>query len=308
MQHDRRGGIDLRKKLIVLQRACQAVGVDLLWAATHPFSSWQDQQVTNDDRYRSLLEMLQEMARRLVTFGLHVHIGVDSGDKAVMICDRILQHLATLLAISSNSPLWDNRITGLQSYRSKTMEGLPTAGLPPLMRNWSEYTWLVNHMIDTGFISTSARFGGTCDRTIISARSKFESVTCRATWTMSSRLPPSFNVWSPRFPLIDEGTYQHDCHPILVRQNKWRASRFGNRAQLVNSHTYEGQSVSLVVNELVERLLSTAEELDCVPYLEHVRQLGSRTSWADRQLETLKESGDPRQVVRELLKHSWIDG
>ncbi len=301
--------IDLRKKLIVLQRACQAVGVDLLWAATHPFSSWQDQQVTDDDRYRSLLEMLQEMARRLVTFGLHVHIGVDSGDKAVMICDRILQHLPTLLAISSNSPLWDNRITGLQSYRSKTMEGLPTAGLPPLMRNWSEYTWLVNHMIDTGFISTIREIWwdvrphhnfGTVEVRVCDMPGNLEDVLSIA--ALIQCLVTALST------LIDEGTYQHDCHPILVRQNKWRASRFGNRAQLVNSHTYEGQSVSLVVNELVERLLSTAEELDCVPYLEHVRQLGSRTSWADRQLETLKESGDPRQVVRELLKHSWIDG
>ena len=94
------------------------------------------------------------MARRLVTFGLHVHVGVDSGDKAVMICDRIMRHLPTLLALSVSSPFWEGRRTGLQSHRSKVMEGLPTAGLPTLMRNWSEYVWLVNHMIDTGFINT----------------------------------------------------------------------------------------------------------------------------------------------------------
>ena len=103
---------------------------------------------------RSLVDLLQEMARRLVTFGLHVHVGVDSGDKAVMICDRIMQHLPTLLALSCSSPFWESRDTGLHSHRSKIMEGLPTAGLPTLMRNWSEYVWLVNHMVDTGFINT----------------------------------------------------------------------------------------------------------------------------------------------------------
>jgi glutamate---cysteine ligase / carboxylate-amine ligase len=300
--------VDLKGKLLTLQHACDGLGIDLLWTATHPFSSWKDQQVTNDARYRGLLEMLQEMARRLVTFGLHVHIGVDSGDKAVMICDRILQHLPTLLAVSSNSPLWDNRVTGLQSYRSKTMEGLPTAGLPPLMRNWSEYTWLVNHMIDTGFISTIREIWwdvrphhnfGTVEVRVCDMPGNLEDVLAIAALIQC--------LVTELSRLIDEGTYQHDCHPILVRQNKWRASRFGNRAQLVNSHSYESQSVSLVVNELVERLLDTAEKLDCVSYLEHVRQLGSRISWADRQLTALEESGDPREVVREMLRHSRIE-
>ena len=145
---------DLRGKIAIVESACDALGLRLWWGATHPFSSWEDQQITPDARYLQLVNLLQEMARRLVTFGLHVHVGVDSGDKAVMICDRIMRHLPTLLALSVSSPFWEGRRTGLQSHRSKVMEGLPTAGLPTLMRNWSEYVWLVNHMIDTGFINT----------------------------------------------------------------------------------------------------------------------------------------------------------
>ena len=145
---------DLRGKIAIVEAACDALGLRLWWGATHPFSSWLDQRITPDDRYLQLVNLLQEMARRLVTFGLHVHVGVDSGDKAVMICDRIMRHLPTLLALSVSSPFWEGRKTGLHSHRSKVMEGLPTAGLPTLMRNWSEYVWLVNHMIDTGFINT----------------------------------------------------------------------------------------------------------------------------------------------------------
>src|SRR5262249_5025316 len=145
---------DLRGKLAIVESACDALGLRLWWGATHPFSSWEDQRITPDDRYLMLVNLLQEMARRLVTFGLHVHVGVDSGDKAVMICDRIMRHLPTLLALSVSSPFWEARRTGLQSHRSKVMEGLPTAGLPTQMRNWSEYVWLVNHMIETGFINT----------------------------------------------------------------------------------------------------------------------------------------------------------
>ena len=82
----------------------------------------ESQEVTPLDRYRDLIESLQETARRIITFGLHVHVAVDSGDKAIMICDRILQHLPTLLALSANSPFWQGRNTGLHSQRSKIME------------------------------------------------------------------------------------------------------------------------------------------------------------------------------------------
>ena len=150
----------LRGHLTTVEAMTDQMGARLWWGATHPFSRWQDQQVTHDERYDRLVDLLQDMARRLVTFGLHVHVGVDSGDKAVMICDRIMRHLPTILSLSSSSPYWEQRDTGLASYRSKIMEGLPTAGLPPLMRNWSEYVWLVNHMVDTNgdtFLTTDIK-------------------------------------------------------------------------------------------------------------------------------------------------------
>ena len=123
---------DLTRKIQVVGDIALRHGLRLFWSGSHPFSPWQDQEVTQDDRYLNLINLLQETARRLMTFGLHVHVGVDSGDKAIMICDRILQHLPTLLALSVNSPFWQGRNTGLHSQRSKIMETLPTAGLPPL--------------------------------------------------------------------------------------------------------------------------------------------------------------------------------
>ena len=239
------------------------------------FRRWQDQDVTPNERYHSLIQLLQETARRLVTFGLHVHVGVDSGDKAIMICDRILQHLPILLALSVNSPFWQGRNTGLHSQRSKVMETLPTAGLPPLMRNWSEYSWLLNNMIETGFIKTIREIWWD-----VRPHHNFGTVEVRI-----CDMPPSLEDVLGLTALIqclvydlseeiDRGTYQFDCHPFLIRQNKWRACRYGMDAKLVDAATHQAIEARRVVHNLVDRLRDRAEELGCAPYLEIVRADG----------------------------------
>ena len=105
---------------------------------------------------------------------------------------------------------------------------------------------------------------------------------------------------------IDAGTYQHDCHPMMVRQNKWRASRFGNRAQLVNSYTYEVQPVSHIVRNLINRLRPTAEELSCEDNLLDVQRLADGPGWGERQRQILTETNDPAEVVRQLSAQSRI--
>ena len=298
---------DLRRKVAVVESACDALGLRLWWGATHPFSSWEEQRITPDARYLQLVNLLQEMARRLVTFGLHVHVGVESGDKAVMICDRIMRHLPTLLALSVSSPFWEGRRTGLHSHRSKVMEGLPTAGLPTLMRNWSEYVWLVNHMIDTGFINTIREIWWD-----VRPHHTFGTVevrVCDMPGSLSDTLAIAALIQCLVKALsdeIDNGTYQHDSHPIMVQQNKWRAARFGNQAKLVDTNTYQVASCADTVERLVRVLQPTAAELNCEPFLNDCVRMASSPSAAQRQLDILAETGDPKEVVRQLIESSRI--
>ena len=299
---------DLTEKLGIVQSAADALGLRLWWGATHPFSQWTEQRITPDERYLQLVSLLQEMARRLVTFGLHVHVGVDTGDKAVMICDRIMRHLPTLLALSVSSPFWEGRITGLQSHRSKIMEGLPTAGLPTLMRNWSEYVWLVNHMIDTGFINTIREIWwdvrphhnfGTVEVRICDMPGNLQD-----TLAIAAFIQCLVKALSDE---IDQGTYQHDSHPMMVQQNKWRAARFGNRAILVDTYTYQTAPVAEVVDSMVEKLRPMAINLGCESYLNHCIEMSRNPSAAQQQLDILAETNDPREVVRRLIEASRVD-
>ncbi|MBV8130717.1 MAG: YbdK family carboxylate-amine ligase [Planctomycetaceae bacterium] len=298
---------DLTAKIKVVQQLAQNQGMRLYWGGTHPFSRWQDQEVTPDERYLGLVDLLQETARRLVTFGLHVHVGLDSGDMAIMICDRILPHLPMLLALSVNSPFWQGRNTGLHSHRIKIMETLPTSGLPPLMRNWSEYTWLLNHMIQTGFIKTVREIWWD-----VRPHHNFGTIEVRI-----CDMPPSLHHVLGLTALIqclvrdlseeiDRGTYQNNCHPFLIRQNKWRACRYGMEASLVDPQTFQSIPVRKVVHRLLDRLKDRALELGCSSQLEIVRELADRPTGSVLQLETYRQTGDLAEVIRRMLRLSHL--
>jgi carboxylate-amine ligase len=298
---------DLTAKVRAVQEIAARRGLRLYWSATHPFSLWQEQEVTPNERYLALIDLLQESARRLVTFGLHVHVGLDSGDKAIMICDRIMAHLPTLLALSANSPFWNARRTGLHSHRVKVMEGLPTAGLPPLMRNWSEYMWLLNHMVDTGFIKTIREIWWD-----VRPHHNFGTVEVRIC-DMPPDLPSVLGLTALIQCLvhglseeIDRGTYQFDCHPFMVRQNKWRACRYGMDANLVDLSSRVSMPARRVVRELVGKLRDHAAHLGCSDYLESVVEMTGRPTGSERQLAAYERTGNLADVVRVMLKESEL--
>ncbi|MEZ6061179.1 MAG: YbdK family carboxylate-amine ligase [Planctomycetaceae bacterium] len=304
----RQVGEDLRRKLDVVQSAIDPLGLRLFWAATHPFSSWRDQQVTVDERYFRLVELMQDVARRLVTFGLHVHVGVDTGDKAIMVCERMMKHLPLLLALSSNSPFWEGRNTGLHSNRSKIMEGLPTAGLPHQMRNYSEYVWLIHHLVETGFINTIREIWWD-----IRPHHNFGTVEIRV-----CDMPPNLDQVLAITALIqclvvaisreiEHGTFQSEYHPMMVQQNKWRAIRFGADAQLVSTSDFRQRSVQQAVDELVSRLLTTARLLDCEQELLSVSSLPANTG-SRQQLQIYDATGSRQEVVRRMLQDNCWQG
>lgn len=298
----------LQNNLRSLKSIADPLGIELLWSATHPFSSWQNQNVTENDRYQGLVSLLQDTARQLVTFGLHVHVGVDSGDKAVMICDRMLRYLPVLLAASCNSPFWEARDTGLHSWRTRVMEGLPTAGLPPFMRNWSEYVWLINHLVETGFIQSIREIWwdirphhnfGTVEVRICDMPGSLSD--CGGLVAMIHCLVKKLS------DQIDEGTYQHDCHPMLVRQNKWRAARYGIDAQLVDSKTHELIPARKSIQSMADELMPTAQLLGCERELMHLRSVSEQPTWAKRQRDYYQNCKEPKDLIRWMVDQSNTD-
>ncbi len=292
---------DLTAKLAWANRTAEELGVKIVWAGSHPFSQWKDQVISPGERYAWLMDTMQYVARRLVCFGLHVHVGVDTGDKAIQMCDRLLRHLPTLLALSSNSPLWCGVNTGMMSYRSKIMEALPTAGLPYTLRNWSEYVWMANHLIETNFLHSIREIWwdvrphhlfGTVELRIMDMPLSLRHTLGLVALCQSLVAAISEN--------IDRGAYLYDCHPMIAKQNKWHAARYGMQATFVDPDTMKAMSAVDVARNLIERVSEQAERLGCLKELQYLNDILEHGTGADRQCEIFERTRDSREVARFL--------
>ena len=126
-------------------------------ASTHPFGDWLDQKPTEGERYIQIDEDLQLVARRLLTCGMHVHVGIEDPETRIDLMNQAVYFLPHLLALSTSSPFWGGAETGLMSYRLAVIDELPRAGLPERFQTLSDYERTVNIMTGAGLIEDATK-------------------------------------------------------------------------------------------------------------------------------------------------------
>ncbi|MDQ3462534.1 MAG: glutamate--cysteine ligase, partial [Actinomycetota bacterium] len=225
---------DLEGTLAEVRGAAEKRGLALLCSGTHPFSEWSDQKVSPNPRYDRLIEEMQWMARRLQIFGVHVHVGVRSPEKAVSIANALAGYIPHFLALSASSPYWEGRDTGLASSRSKVFEGLPTAGLPAPIENWSDFEQFMETLVSSAAISTVREVWWD-----IRPHPEFGTVElrmCDGIPTMSEICAVAALAQSlvAHLDALDDRGFILPRHKEwILRQNKWRAGRHGLETDLI---------------------------------------------------------------------------
>ena len=208
--------------------------MELLCSGTHPFSDWADQDISPNPRYAQLVEEMQWLARRLQIFGIHVHVGVRSAEKAIAIANALSTYIPHFLALSASSPYWMGRDTGLASSRSKVFEGLPTAGLPYQLSGWDEFEAFMTTLVSARSISSIREVWwdirphpnfGTVELRICDGIPTLAEVAAVA--AVSQCLVDWLNN------LIDRGYTLPVPRTWVLRENKWRAARHGVDAEII---------------------------------------------------------------------------
>lgn len=298
---------DLEATLAEVRREADRRDLDLMCAGTHPFSDWSKQQISPDPRYHALVEEMQWMARRLQIFGIHVHVGVRSPEKAIAIANALAGYIPHFLAMSASSPYWVGLDTGLASARSKVFEGLPTAGLPYQLDGWPEFEQFMTTLVCANAIRTIREVWwdirphpdfGTIELRICDGAPTMSEVAAIAA------LSQCLVEWMDG--LDDKGYTLPRYSPWVMRENKWRAARHGMDAEIVVDEGGGVQPVRQALAELVHELDPIAQRLDCTDELAFVTAMIERPSYA-RQRAVVAQGGTVADVVQALVTELRTD-
>jgi len=300
---------DLAETVAVVDAEAARRDIGLICSGTHPITDWATQRITDNARYHDLVDRNQWMARQLQIFGVHVHCGVRAPEKAIPIVNALLAYLPHFLALSASSPYWIGADTGLASYRSKVFEALPTAGLPYQLSGWDAFETYMDALISSQAIQSIREVWwdirphpsfGTVELRICDGLPTLDEIACVA--ALAQCLVERFDRQ------LDNGYTLPEPRPWLVRENKWRAARYGLDAEIVIDNSGRVQPVVAAINDLVEDLLPTARRLDCRAELESIPRLVERgASYQRQRAEAAAHQGDLVPVV-DLLLREMRDG
>jgi glutamate---cysteine ligase / carboxylate-amine ligase len=272
-------------------------------AGTHPFSLFERQRITARDRYRQLVDQMQYVARRELIFGMHVHVAVDSPEKAIGVVNGLLVELGPLLALSASSPFWRGEPTGLHSSRQMVFAAFPRSGPPPRFRDYADYAGVIHQLERTGCIADYTQIWwdirphprlGTVEVRICDGVTRVEHAVGIAAYVQAPVKQLS--------EAIDRGEEIPTYHRILTTENKWLAGRYGLDAPVMDLAT--GRRNRVPVAQLIRRTLRQIEpharDLGSDRELEAIQDILSRGNGADRQLRVFNANRDVVEVVREI--------
>ncbi|WP_261559771.1 glutamate--cysteine ligase [Frankia tisae] len=295
---------DLAGTVSVLRDLAERRGIGLMCSGTHPISDYAGQRITDDNRYSRLVNQMQWLARRLLIFGVHVHVGVRSPDKAMPIVNALMAHIPHFLALSASSPFWLGGDTGLASSRSQVFASLPTAGLPYPLEDWPRFESFMETLITSGTIETIREVWwdirphpnfGTVELRICDGLPTLMEVGAVA--ALAQCLVDRMNTQ------IDRGYRLPMPQRWLVQENKWRAARYGLDAQILIDGRGEVRSVRDDLVDLVEDLLPVAHRLGCAEQLNDVLViLATGASYTRQRAAARQADGDLTRVVDTLLE------
>jgi carboxylate-amine ligase len=301
---------EVRAELVRLRRMVMELaarrGLVIAAAGTHPFSSWLEQEITPLERYIGVKEDLQELAQSLLIFGTHVHIGIEDPEFRIDAMNACRYFMPHVLALSTSSPFWMGRNTGLKSYRSIVFRSFPRTGIPRTMNSAADYDEFVNVMVATGSMPDASKLWWD-----VRPHHKFPTLEFRIC-DVCTRVDEAVAVGAVFQAIIaklwrlrrDNITFRQYA-PSLIEENKWRATRYGLDGHLIDFGREEQLPARHLITELIEWFLDDAiDELGSRREVEYAFRILKEGTSADRQLAVFRETGDLKAVVDQLVQET----
>ena len=274
---------------------CHELGIAICAAGTHPYARWQDQQFVKSEHYQWVARQLGYLAQRNITFGLHIHIGVDDAEGAVYTVNMMRRWVPPFLALSANSPFFEGRKTGLLSTRTAVFGNFPRTGYPPAFQSYQHLERCVDSRISGGAIRHPRDLWwnlrphpslGTVEIRTCDVQTSFER-----TGALAALFQALVATYMDRF---------HNGHPIssldrcALEDGLWQGMRLGLDGMFFDSETEEVMDMREAVHRMVQLALPMADKLGTGAWLEKIEEICSDGNEADQQIlfynEKCKES------------------
>ncbi len=294
---------EVRQELIRLRREVIRMadenGLKIAAASTHPFARWEEQAITEGVRYRELMDDMQGVARQLLIFGMHVHVGfgsdLESKNLMIEIMNQARYFIPHLLALSTSSPFWHGRDSGLKSYRSVIFEALPRTGIPHSFDSWGEYKSYERTLEMVGAFGKQDKRAkiwwdirphpifDTLEFRITDICTRIEEAVCIAALFQA--------ICAKLLKLRQQNmSWRHYRH-MHITENKWRAVRYGIHGELIDFGREQSVPFHFLMEELLELLDDVVDDLGSRQEVEYVRTILKNGTSADRQTACYQKHG-----------------
>ena len=294
---------DIIKLRGVLSELVRKQGLMIVAAGTHPFSRWQDQKIYENARYESIVEENQIIARSLLTFGLHVHVGIPNPERAVQIMNAVRYLLPHVLALSTSSPFWLGVHTGLKSYRSEVFARFPRTGIPDYFESRGTFEQYLELLVKTSCIDDGKKIYWDVRPHPVFPTLEFRICDIPTRVDDTIAIAALFQAIVAKVnKLLDQNLTFRLHHKMLIEENKWRAVRFGLDGKMIDFRKGTEVPVRELIRELLEFVDDVIDDLRSRKEIRHIRTILERGTSADEQLRVWHETKDINAVVDRLIE------
>jgi len=301
---------DARRQVVQLRRELAVVaardGLLIASAGTHPFSHWMDQLITGGERYATIVNDLQQIARANLIFGLHVHVGIPDREEGIQLMNQARYFLPHLYALSVNSPFWLGQNTGFKAYRHNIFERFPRTGIPDVFESLSEYQDYLELLVSTNCIDNAKKiwwdirlhpFFNTLEFRICDAQCRVDDAIALAAMMQA--------IVFKLHKLLRQNTSFRIYRRRVIDENRWRASRYGLDGKLIDfGRRCEADTRSLI-QEILEFISAEVEDLGSHNEMAHIERILREGTGADRQLAVWERTQDMKAVVDQIVAETY---
>jgi glutamate---cysteine ligase / carboxylate-amine ligase len=294
--------LEMHRTRSELVLAAESTGLRVAAAGTHPFSSWIDQVISPGERYQHIVEEMGQLARSLLIFGMHVHVAMPDKQTTIDMMNMVRYFLPHLLALSTSSPFWMGRNTGLKSFRTTVFRRFPRTGIPEVFESWSEYENFINLLVKLNCIDTGKKIWwdvrphptyGTLEFRMFDTATRVEEAVAIAALTQA--------IVVKLHRLYTRNQSWRIYRRALIEENKWRAARYGIEGKMIDFGREAEVPMRELMLELMEFIDDVVDDLGSRSAVEYIHTILNEGTSAERQLRVYQQTGDLKDVVRHLV-------